>query len=136
VTTEDDFHAALDAHPDDWQTRLVFADWLEEHGDARADGYRALAALRRVPHLYESGGNWGFDSELTYSLHDGDELPDDWFQLMQRPTPHGSVWAPTVRTGLSRRAMEDAAARAFALLPAPRRKALLDGTAPPIKQNR
>src|SRR5579862_8640416 len=39
----------LDAHPDDYQTRLVFADWLEEHGDPRAPGYRALGALGIAP---------------------------------------------------------------------------------------
>ena len=33
MTTEDDFQRALDANPDDWQTRLVFADWLEDRGD-------------------------------------------------------------------------------------------------------
>ena len=42
MTTEDDFQAALDANPNDWQTRLVFADWLDERGDVRASGYRAL----------------------------------------------------------------------------------------------
>ena len=42
VTTEDDFQRALDKNPDDWQTRLVFADWLEERDDPRAEGYRAL----------------------------------------------------------------------------------------------
>lgn len=31
MTTEDDFQAVLDADPSDWQTRLVFADWLQEH---------------------------------------------------------------------------------------------------------
>lgn len=35
MTTEDDFQAALDANPEDWQTRLVFADWLQERGDSR-----------------------------------------------------------------------------------------------------
>ena len=30
MTTEDDFQAAPDASPDDWQTRLVFAAWLQE----------------------------------------------------------------------------------------------------------
>jgi uncharacterized protein (TIGR02996 family) len=49
VTTEDDFQAALDAHPKDWQTRLVFADWLDERGDPRAEGYRALGTLSLCP---------------------------------------------------------------------------------------
>ena len=49
MTSEDDFQAALDTSPDDWQTRLVFADWLQERGDPRAEGYRALAVHRRIP---------------------------------------------------------------------------------------
>ena len=36
------FVAALRANPDDEATRLIFADWLEEHGDA------ALAAFVRL----------------------------------------------------------------------------------------
>ncbi len=38
MTTEEDFQAALDLHPDDWQTRLVFADWLQDRSDSPADG--------------------------------------------------------------------------------------------------
>jgi uncharacterized protein (TIGR02996 family) len=49
MTTEDDFQRALDADTTDWQTRLVFADWLEEQGDPRADGYRALGVLKKWP---------------------------------------------------------------------------------------
>ena len=37
MTTEDDFQQALDANPDDHHTRLVFADWLQERGDPRAE---------------------------------------------------------------------------------------------------
>ena len=40
MTTEDDFHRRLDECPEDAHTRLVFADWLEEHGDPRADPVR------------------------------------------------------------------------------------------------
>src|SRR5262249_13386737 len=49
VTTEDDFQNALDAQPGDWQTRLVFADWLQDRSDPRAEGYRALGMNRIVP---------------------------------------------------------------------------------------
>src|SRR4051812_5929885 len=55
MTTEDDFNRRLDAHPEDWQTRLVFADWLDERGDVRAEGYRVLGDLRVSPcHLDSS----------------------------------------------------------------------------------
>jgi uncharacterized protein (TIGR02996 family) len=41
VTSEDDLPPALGADPDDRQTRLVFADWLEDRGDERGPGYRS-----------------------------------------------------------------------------------------------
>ena len=46
MTTEESFQALLDACPEDWQTRFVFADFLDERDDPRAEGYRALGALR------------------------------------------------------------------------------------------
>jgi uncharacterized protein (TIGR02996 family) len=49
MTTEDDFHNALDAVPYDHHTRLVFADWLQDLGDPRADGYRYLGEHRLYP---------------------------------------------------------------------------------------
>src|SRR5688500_4926683 len=49
MTTEDDFHAMLAPHPDDHATRLILADFLDERGDPRGPGYRALALLRRLP---------------------------------------------------------------------------------------
>lgn len=48
MTTEDDFQRMLDENPGDHTTRLVFADWLDERGDPRAAGYRALGDQRRV----------------------------------------------------------------------------------------
>jgi uncharacterized protein (TIGR02996 family) len=50
--TEDDFLRAIQASPDDTATKLVYADWLEEHGQrARAE------ILRRW-----SEGQWPSDS--------------------------------------------------------------------------
>jgi uncharacterized protein (TIGR02996 family) len=131
MTTEDDFQAALDANPEDWQTRLVFADWLQERGDPRAEGYRALAVRRAVPQPphgrpRRSGSQpgWAFwiSSPGAASL-----LPEDWWFM----------WKAAVQTARTvnqkaipyclptRRAAEDAAALAFAELPAERRTALL-----------
>jgi uncharacterized protein (TIGR02996 family) len=50
------FLGAVQADPDDPAPRLVFADWLEDHGDARAELLRlgvALAPFRDTP--WESG---------------------------------------------------------------------------------
>src|SRR5262245_14035787 len=48
------FLAAIRANPDDEAPRLVYADWLEERGDARAEFIRLQAALSRLaPHSDE-----------------------------------------------------------------------------------
>jgi uncharacterized protein (TIGR02996 family) len=130
VTTEDDFQAQLDADPTDWQTRLVFADWLQERDDRRAEGYRALGALRYRPWRSCGGTSWWnwsrYGSPITDlpSQWDNDagELPGDWFAAVVGDPPPSVM--PEIFVG-SRRAADDAAARAFAKLPAARRTELL-----------
>lgn len=46
----------LEAHPEDSTCRLVFADWLQERGDLRAEGMRVLGRLGKW------AGNWNFIS--------------------------------------------------------------------------
>jgi uncharacterized protein (TIGR02996 family) len=135
VTTEDDFQRQLDAHPDDAQTRLVFADWLEEHGDERAEGYRALGALRRNPQSYPLSTRrvwayqWNHD-EVWWAYMMGRRkrrtqgvfvLPESWIRLAHTPPTAGGCDILCD----SRREAEDAAALAFAKLPASRRAELL-----------
>jgi uncharacterized protein (TIGR02996 family) len=133
VTTEDDFQKALAAKPTDWQTRLVFADWLQERGDPRAEGYRALGALRLRPlrgahskrHWWTAVG----EGPPTYN-----HLPPDWFRAVAG-YGHRSAgrwrWPDEFDESRdNRREIEDAAARAFAALPAERRAALLAGEKP------
>ena len=85
MTTEDDFQKRLDASPEDWQTRLVFADWLQDQGDPRAEGYRALGALRRVAlvgTLYREG-QAVYLCELPGRRYAGGPfLPEDWYALV------------------------------------------------------
>jgi uncharacterized protein (TIGR02996 family) len=80
MTTEDDFQNALAAQPQDWQTRLVFADWLQEHNDPRAEGYRAMGMRRVTPRHFKSASAWvwlnahyaasyGKSSEVRASTH-------------------------------------------------------------------
>jgi uncharacterized protein (TIGR02996 family) len=135
VTTEGDFHRAIDAQPDDWQTRLVFADWLQERGDPRAEGYRALVALgKRAKSVQMATGTgklgpvnfiFGSDRIRRAALRAGNELcliPQDWLKLFS-----GSLYEvnPLWRHYHTRREAEDAAAVAFAGLPAKRRARLL-----------
>ena len=132
MTTEDDFNAALDANPKDWQTRLVYADWLQERGDPRAEGYRALGVLRKRP-SERGADDWFIGSENApiygpgrRQTHLHAQLPPDWWSLVRG----GEAWSPgkstnTWRFFSSRRAAEDAQALAFAELPPERRAELL-----------
>ena len=144
MTTEDDFQDKLDTDPTDWQTRLVFADWLDENSDPRAEGYRALGVRRRRP-VYDHSkaiDGWFFHSGTFndqgrvvdlkeihgYLAKEENELPRDWVAAAARIKTDGMfnnhLWLGYERT---RRATEDIAARAFALLSAERRAELLRG---------
>ena len=52
------FVEAIVANPNDDELRLVYADWLEEHGDERAEWLRAEIVMRRLR-------NWSPDHRLT-----------------------------------------------------------------------
>lgn len=146
MTTEDDFQRALDAHPEDWQTRLVFADWLQERGDARAEGYRALGKPGCYPNSYSEKGQqsreagkitrWMYWTDprpvrRTLPKQELDWLPLDWFELIPR-LPNETYACFQERA--TRRELEDAAALAFARLPAKRRAELLAGTTEEAKR--
>ena len=136
MTTEDDFQAALDANLSDWQTRLVFADWLQERGDPRADGYRALGVNRRWPYNTgvgpdgQKGAAWWCTRLHVLSLHGSDtsyDLPHDWFLAIEGHGDHENYrpfYSDETRT-VFRHEIEDAAALAFAKLPAARQAELL-----------
>lgn len=157
MTTEDDFQAALDAIPEDWQTRLVFADWLQENDDPRAEGYRALGAIQKWPlpcargliYYYVSARYLDTQVECSHFYQNG--LPSDWLGEIDTPykstgweSPPGDrariEWrhAPSpfevsifnAAPQLNRREAEDAAALAFAKLPAARRAELLTSPTP------
>ena len=127
MTTQDDFLRALDEHPDDWQTLLVFADWLQEREDPRAEGYRAMGLLQLVPAC------WAPYESRTFSLWGwmppgcgGSQpaLPPDWYSLLP---PHESKAGLPAERRTPREAYDDALL-AFAWLPVERRAELL---APP-----
>lgn len=119
MTTEDDFQAALDARPNDWQTRLVFADWLDERDDPRAEGYRALGALQKRPHYWCSPSDGFRKSEWCwYSWQREGGAPNNRATLSAEWV-HWRVLdglAVSDRPYYSRRAAEDAAALAFGRL--------------------
>lgn len=115
----------------------MFADWLQERGDPRADGYRALGALRKRPHTVTPANAtrdfgplhvWGDRGGLaTASMRNGNYAPAlldrDWWVLLPDDFELHRLW----RYFATRREAEDAAALAFASIPAARRTELLAG---------
>lgn len=142
MTTEDDFHAILDSQPDDWQTRLVFADWLDERNDPRGPGIRALGVYRRKAMACQiTGGPLRYilgTVEITPIVHFNNWidclLPVDWFAAVPISllcdNKHDK-W----RYYVTRREAEDAAALGFQLLAVARQTELLEGHVPlkPVK---
>jgi uncharacterized protein (TIGR02996 family) len=111
MTSEEDFQKALDENPEDSQTRLVFADWLDEHDDPRAGGYRALGVWRTHPRGPKSD---------TYDLDE--KCFVNWFEwCMTKQEPYRKhhlpqVWRDKLKTYSqykSRREAEEAAAMAW-----------------------
>lgn len=145
MTTEDDFHRMLDANPDDHHTRLVFADWLQERGDPRAEGYRALGMLKRRPDNYgraeNPAGQKFYTAPEAFDLfgeginHPDSVLPADWFQALDtdHKTDQGNERYWRYFTG--RRPTEDAAALAFAKLP-PERQAEITQSAQKLSRHK
>ncbi len=136
MITEDDFQNHLDQHPDDHQTRMVLADFLQENNDPRANGYRALGKLRK--HALDESPNWGhqythdqnntkyLNGEEMYKDH---QIPKDWLDIT--PKVHlrdNSYW----RVEDSRKALEDRLAHSFNKLPPERQHELLGLDTPQI----
>src|SRR5437762_7367117 len=54
MSDEQGFLAAIREHPDDDTPRLVYADWLDDHGDAdRAEFIRVQCELARLGEYHE-----------------------------------------------------------------------------------
>lgn len=60
VAADQHFERMLDADPRDWDTRLVYADWLEENGhEWRAASQRWMVAEQLAPDLRPTGVSYG-----------------------------------------------------------------------------
>jgi uncharacterized protein (TIGR02996 family) len=133
MTTEEDFQNALDAEPDNHHLRLVFADWLEERGDIRAAGYRALAINQKnganSTGLNPTDFKWASDLQTYwrcagrsgYSGEAYERLPGDWFSLLKK-TDSEDPWSGWYS---NRKEAEDDAASVFLKLPVERQQELL-----------
>ena len=139
MNEEDIFQKTLDADPDDFFTRGVFAEWLSDRDDPRAEGYMALSSCRRVPSLRgaQASSYWAWVKKSNCWGHEGPfgegpmkafALPDDWIALTATSPELGHTnsirgW----RSWPTRRECENAAAVAFAELPTERQAQLLRG---------
>lgn len=127
--TEDEFQSHIDARPDDYFAKGVFADWLEEQGDERAEGYRAMLACGL--HGANGAGN-EYVSEMTTcwfpdTAHINTaytEVPADWYDALGESGVSSGLYTEDYP---DRRAAEDALARAFTKFPEDRRRELLAG---------
>lgn len=123
---------ALDADPANGWLRRLLADALDDVDDPRAAGYRVLGLMGRVPRyqprgeypeswawVEESNNHWSRDG----AFGDGDlldhALPDEWVRRVEScPRMIDTNTAAGWREWPSRREADDAAAIAFARLPA------------------
>lgn len=128
MTTEGEFQSRLDAEPDNHTVRLVFADWLHERDDPRAEGGRALGRLQKFPVKMgdDEPGNpvrWVIGNASRYKGGANKfpcHFPRDWYETVAKPNTNFAQ-----REG--RREMEDALALGLATLPPERSAERLAG---------
>src|SRR5947208_13878523 len=94
MTDEDLFRAALEADPGNHALRRLFADWLADRGDARAAGYRWMAALGKWPFWLPSSQMWSWtDPSNSYPFHN--HLPKRLYRRLKAPVD--SCWRKYVK---------------------------------------
>jgi len=118
---------ASDCVSGDHHAKMVYADYLDEYGDPKGPGYRAMGVCERDP--LGRTAYWA----CFNTLREQDHLPRDWFENL--PTeyrndtfwPEASIWSSCGPWPVTREQCLDAAAEAFAKLPAARQDELLRG---------
>jgi uncharacterized protein (TIGR02996 family) len=88
MNPETPFLEAIKADPRDTATRLVYADWLEERGDPRAELIRIEEEMRPLPVF--SDRFWQLKPRRWELLR---KLPKDWLETMR----YGTDCPPTFR---------------------------------------
>lgn len=63
MITEESFQSALDRDPYNLPLRGVLADWLEDHGDGRAAGYRWMFANGKCPVCWGAAWYWSAEAK-------------------------------------------------------------------------
>jgi hypothetical protein len=131
MTTEDDFQAMFDEFRFNTDNYGIFADWLRDRDDSRADGYAAMGLLRRSPrpvaHVlgYDFAFEW-YDAAYQFSQTDPEsDLSTAWFEKLQGGTLNEESDQPPHRTYATAREAREDAARAWLLLTADEQAAIL-----------
>src|SRR4051812_39025467 len=96
MDTLERLQTALDADPLDGQTRLVLADWYDDHGDAgRAGLQRWLAAQSKRPRLWSGDYAWYHEDQVSSRDIDPEsDLPGDLFNLLpDRRSPSSAYYS-------------------------------------------
>lgn len=124
---EDAFRAALDAavdyderavaRADDATPYLVFADYLQEHDDPRADGYRVMGAYGCRPFRSSTVAQW-YGQWPRIKKDPWSDIPPQWADALRQGTRGilSTGGKGFFRNYPSHRAARDDAARAWALL--------------------
>ena len=131
MSTEEAFQAALDAEPDNHTLREIFADFLDDMNDQRADGMRALG-VNQLKSVELTGQMRG---KFVFGRSDNDRHEESWVKQYGSCLIHPQ-WLSMIEGRIyqdvkwwryfhSRREAEDTAALAFARLPPERRAELL-----------
>lgn len=133
MSDEDAFQSALDKEFYDHTTRLVFADWLEDRGDPRAEGYRALGALKKYPFIpgknlidYRECPFFARSDNGYYPNWHHIALPEVWYNLIDMKSKEDDYcpnWSNS--TEVTRRELENAVALAFGKLTPEQKAAIL-----------
>ena len=74
---EDGFIQSIHEAPHDEALRLIYADWLEERGDARGEFLRLESHLRRT-----NAQEPGYPDALAHWLELRDRVPADWLDRL------------------------------------------------------
>jgi uncharacterized protein (TIGR02996 family) len=88
MTDDQGFIDALLERPMEDATRLVYADWLDEHGDPRGEFLRLLVEAAR-------NSQFGAGRRLNAIRH---QLDAEWVEVVTRPNEIGVEWSND-RTG-------------------------------------
>jgi uncharacterized protein (TIGR02996 family) len=74
--------------PDDWQTRLILADWYEEHGeDDKAHAQRWMVENQKHPAGGAKNWTWFCEGRVRSTDLPQTNIPEDIFDLLP--------WKPT-----------------------------------------